>query len=363
MAQAETPGPQMAQLDDACLELLSRLSPPPNTSEVAEQLRRSVEQAVNGTGLLVQQATIFGSIGCGLASGSGWDVDVCVQIDHAHPEDLNAARQLPGTSLKKTVERHTLNRAGGGLRKTGWVVDPVLSARVPVLKCESPEGVQVDVVVNHTEGIHNTELLRSLVQTDCRFQQLALLIKHWASRRGIRNPSDGYFSSYCLTLMVIHYLQQRPHALLPVIGADLQEPPNTEATIGELLAGFFELHANPSTKKRVVSLVTDKFVHKKRKGWEWARSRYCVEDPLLPEIDTAATVQHEQAKMIDQEFQRAWDIMGSFLFQQHRQSGEEMESNAGGGQLADSTLDQLLSQYEPQDYCCLLYTSPSPRDS
>lgn len=52
-------------------------------------------------------------------------------------------------------------------------------------------------------------------------------------------------------------------------------------------------------------------MNKRSKGWDWAKNRYCVEDPLLPDIDVAHT--SWEAPKIDAEFNRGWDILKEFL--------------------------------------------------
>merc|ERR1712130_1072164 len=44
---------------------------------------------------------------------------------------------------------------------------------------------------------------------------LVLCVKAWARRRGINDRSRGTFSSFALTLMLIHFLQRRQPPLLP----------------------------------------------------------------------------------------------------------------------------------------------------
>jgi hypothetical protein len=54
-----------------------------------------------------------------------------------------------------------------------------------------------------------------LAQVDARFGALVRLVKGWAKRQGVNDPSQGTLNSYCLTLMVIFHLQCRAPAILP----------------------------------------------------------------------------------------------------------------------------------------------------
>lgn len=165
-----------------------------------------------------------------------------------------------------------------------------------------------------------------------------------AGLRGIRNPSEGYLSSYCLTLMVASYLQLRRPPVLPMCNQGLiivdkcWASENIE-TVAELLVGFFQLHSNKATKRRVVSLNSAKFVSKKAKHWEWARDRYCVEDPLITDFDTAATVHaKEPQQQIEDEFERGWELLSEYLFRDL--------SNSDVVDDAERTLGCLMDKYE-----------------
>jgi terminal uridylyltransferase len=121
------------------------------------------------------------------------------------------------------------------------------------------------------------------------FTQLVLLVKYWSKRRDINEPfhgtgsysiqvyefnhNQGTLSSYAYVLMIIFYLQTLPSPVLPCLQRlpvvdDESDLPTIEvgehnvyfyddidnlhniwksknvASLGELLAGFFEFYAN-----------------------------------------------------------------------------------------------------------------------
>ena len=59
-------------------------------------------------------------------------------------------------------------------------VVPIARARVPVVKCISPQGVHCDIVVNNGLATYNTALLRTYALACPCFRSLAILVKAWA---------------------------------------------------------------------------------------------------------------------------------------------------------------------------------------
>lgn len=107
--------------------------------------------------------------------------------------------QLLGAAMKTDKKLTSL-----GLK----VVEVITDARVPLLKCESAEGVPIDVSFNNTLPLHNSRLLLSYAELDPRAQQMGRLVKWWAKKRLINDAHDGTLSAYSHILLVIHYLQR-----------------------------------------------------------------------------------------------------------------------------------------------------------
>jgi hypothetical protein len=107
--------------------------------------------------------------------------------------------------------------AGGGAGARGsapaaygpvWTgIQAVLHARVPLLKITHSSGANVDLSVNNLNGVRNTVLLRTYVETDDRVRPLVLAVKRWAKAHGLADASAGFFSSYSLTLLALYFLQ------------------------------------------------------------------------------------------------------------------------------------------------------------
>ena len=79
----------------------------------------------------------------------------------------------------------------------------------------------LDVVVNNGLAVHNTALLRAYLDVSGYTRQFIVLIKLWASRRGVNKAAEGTLSSYGHVLSAIHFLQA---GVDPPMLPDLQDP-------------------------------------------------------------------------------------------------------------------------------------------
>lgn len=93
------------------------------------------------------------------------------------------------------------------------VIEEVCNAVVPILKCTSEEGIEVDISFCNELPIHNSALLRMYADWDPRVGQLGMLVKQWARQRGVNDAKEGTLSSYGHILLVIHFLQR--HGVVP----------------------------------------------------------------------------------------------------------------------------------------------------
>ncbi len=89
---------------------------------------------------------------------------------------------------------------------------------------------------NVAQGVHNSRLIRSYGTVDERFFKLGFMVggvhlfwrgceptpgrqqvKHWAKRCDVNDGSNMTLSSYALTLMLLHYLQNTTPPVLPYL--------------------------------------------------------------------------------------------------------------------------------------------------
>jgi DNA polymerase sigma len=78
------------------------------------------------------------------------------------------------------------------LKKFGLAeVEAVAHARVPIVKCiDKSLNLSIDMNVGHVLGVHNSGLLNAYTRCDGRVKPLIMLIKMWAKKRDLNDPSD-----------------------------------------------------------------------------------------------------------------------------------------------------------------------------
>lgn len=92
------------------------------------------------------------------------------------------------------------------------------AVKVPLLKYkDSQTGIDVDFSVNNLLASYNSDLIYTYGQVDQRFHIVAAFLKHWAKSVRIIGASNGYLSSYALTLMIISFMQSRTPPVLPCL--------------------------------------------------------------------------------------------------------------------------------------------------
>ncbi|KAM7311626.1 poly(A) RNA polymerase gld-2 homolog A [Ixodes scapularis] len=194
---------------------------------------------------------VVGSSVNGLGSNSS-DMDMCLMLTDSEVDQRNEA------ILVLRLVSNSLNQADFVTKSE------IIYAKVPILKfSDRGSGVEIDLNINNSVGIRNTQLLNCYSRLDWRVAPLALAVKAWAEHHGINQAKFMTLSSYSLVLMLIHYLQCgcRP-VVLPCLQKMLpkkfqeedvrslnlyEELPafksHNEQSLGELLHGFLCYYA------------------------------------------------------------------------------------------------------------------------
>ena len=218
------------------------------------------------------KVTTFGSFQSGLNLTNG-DIDLCLQFNGEKPKKV----------LKKIARM--LNEDGMDNVKL------ITTAKVPIVKfIDNQSKIPVDISINNSLAVHNTELLRRYSSIDSRVKPFIISIKYWARNRGISDASMGTFSSYAWTLIAINYLQSLENEVLPNVlkkdGSQIVEIDGTkydigmysdneldfatqnQSTTGELVSGFFESLAKDwPWNNGVISVGSGKILARKEKNW------------------------------------------------------------------------------------------------
>uniref|UniRef100_A0AC35UGB8 PAP-associated domain-containing protein n=1 Tax=Rhabditophanes sp. KR3021 TaxID=114890 RepID=A0AC35UGB8_9BILA len=224
------------------------------------------------------------------------DIDMCWYV-------ASLRETSPHHCPPKKVIQQCLEKAKKALRHSfGSAMEDaiVIKACVPILKFKMAfEGsdFEIDININNTPGILNSKLLHYYSLYDLRFQQLVLVLKHWAILNKIKDAQYGFLNSYSIALLVLHYLQSGVHPyilpnfhkLYPQIFADQTlllcleydkrfETPKTsnhtevnKQPVGELLIGFFHYYNTFDFNTLAISI---------RKGGTIERYRCMHDDPM-----------------------------------------------------------------------------------
>ncbi|GFY55794.1 poly(A) RNA polymerase gld-2 homolog A [Trichonephila inaurata madagascariensis] len=267
---------------------------------------------------------VVGSSVNGLGTNSS-DVDMCLVL--ASPVEID----------QQTEAMHLLQCAQKLLNQCSFVKSTdLITAKVPILKfIEKYNSIQVDLNINNTVGIANTQLLGTYSQLDWRVPPLVLVIKKWAQDCKINNAKEMTLSSYSLVLMVIHYLQcgcdppvlpclQKMQSrrcdsgdywkcLIPYGEGCTFRSKNTQS-LGSLLFGFFDYYSDKfDFSKDVISVrlgcklqkqVAMNFRSTKNKRGHW--KFICIEEPFNRTNTACAVYDQASFNRIMSAFKTTW---------------------------------------------------------
>eukprot|EP01080_Neovahlkampfia_damariscottae_P002764 gene2764-4172_t len=235
------------------------------------------------------------------------DVDICVLIPNKY----------------LLTDKHVLVEIKKKLFQQG-IIDSslVLKTRVPVLSFVLDD-IDFDVVANQEINLKKTQLILEYIQLDYRVAPLLFTLKKWkksVEEKFLTNEilisEDGSLNLnyeisrgltfYCLTLMMISYLQNREIKILPNLqskkmneGDDMMED-NTES-LGELLLGFFKEYSYYGYSSFVISIRNGKPLEREKSSLK--NHSICVEDPFENDINAARQI--DKKKLII-EFKKAY---------------------------------------------------------
>ncbi|KAJ8719868.1 hypothetical protein PYW08_012043 [Mythimna loreyi] len=160
-----------------------------------------------------------------------------------------------------------VNKAKRVLMQYGSTFAEILAiprANTPIVKFfHIPTDTNCDVTFKTPLGAQNSRLIAFLLHSDPRLLPMSVVIKYWAKVHDL--SGTGKLTNYALTLMIIFYLQQPPHSILPPVSwlqsdvkyayivdhwntgfmnvPSLLPAHSNTSSISELLGGFFEYYS------------------------------------------------------------------------------------------------------------------------
>lgn len=97
-------------------------------------------------------------------------------------------------------------------------VDPRSRYCLPHILYKHPDGAfQANIYVNHLSPSLGALLIKKYFDFDPRVAYLVKFILYWAKIKSLLNPTQGYFSSYALILLIIFFLQIQAYPVLDSI--------------------------------------------------------------------------------------------------------------------------------------------------
>ena len=269
----------------------------------------------------------FGSSVTGLSLAQG-DIDLCLQI--------------PGK-----VPHKVFNKIGKLLRLHDFVdIIVIPHAKVPIVKCrDGKTGISLDISVNNTLALQNTQLLKTYSMQDSRVSQAILAIKHWAMCRDVSDAPSGTLSSYSWSILCIQSMQMSSPPLVANVQTgkkrniqyvegddyDVTIHPNPKSllkqqnqqNLGEIIAHFFETFAKWNWDLDICSIRNGTALSREQKGWleqdptaidiiineesmRVGKHSLSIEDPFDLKRDLSTVLRAEGIMDIREEILRMW---------------------------------------------------------
>ncbi|BAM42470.1 uncharacterized protein TOT_040000837 [Theileria orientalis strain Shintoku] len=209
-------------------------------TEIAQFLERALRDQVNPK----CSVSLFGSAINGLWT-EGSDLDVCVEIPNVNSRSavIRNLRRIATVLSPLSPTRVIQNRFTAKIPILNWrrdskkrpvkIVEESLNKQ-EILDFECESIPSIDISVNNVLAVANSILVGSYVSFEPRVRGLILLLKMWAKSKGINDRSRGTLSSFAISLMVIHFLQNCSPPLLPSLqdlAFSTNEPPNYVAGV------------------------------------------------------------------------------------------------------------------------------------
>ncbi|RKP36738.1 hypothetical protein BJ085DRAFT_15528, partial [Dimargaris cristalligena] len=214
-------------------------------------------------------------------------------------------------------------------------------AKVPIVRLWDPQlEVACDININNTVSLHNTRMIKTLVEIDPRVRPLTMIIKHWTKQRVLNDAAaGGTVSPYTWTNLVFNFLQRRQPPILPMIhpagpvwnpltqdpadfeiSVDFEDDPAQLAgfgrankeSLGRLLYEFFRTYAYEfNYREDVVSIRHGRLLNKHEKDWDHGRYAciLCVEEPFDVRRNLGNSADLDSLEGIRQELERCVGIL------------------------------------------------------
>ncbi|XP_039958543.1 poly(A) RNA polymerase, mitochondrial [Bactrocera neohumeralis] len=209
----------------------------------------------------------------------------------------------------------------------------ILQARVPIIKYHHEHlNLEVDLSMSNLTGFYMSELLYMFGELDERVRPLTFSIRRWAQACGLTNPSPGrWITNFSLTCLVIYFLQQLKHPILPTINSMMKSATSDDirltedgincsfsrdferigfrcrntSQLSELLLQFFEFYSQFDFHNRAISLNEGRAIAKPD------HSALYIVNPLEQVLNVSKNVSLEECERLRIEVRNAAWVLES----------------------------------------------------
>jgi len=222
-APVSAPAFEATALVDQVDELLGQITPTAEGNEVAENLAKSVQDAIRE---VLPEVQVIGIVNGDVRRGTPYGVAVpevelvaTVSIEalarhmkQHHPDgnhqiDGYDARKLQKSAIRICTNLLVTELNGFKFRRSAFRgQEPKVTLMSPLIH-RIGKAIPVDVSVNSWTPLYNAALVAECGKLDPRARNLILFVKRWAKDRGICYATKGHLPPYAWTLLTIYFLQ------------------------------------------------------------------------------------------------------------------------------------------------------------
>eukprot|EP01083_Nonionella_stella_P297198 1009428_1 len=270
--------------------------------------------------IIIPPVVIFGSIAFGL-DGSGSDIDLALpagvytQSVNAH---LDTSKQVK--LLREFETRFQLNINKSKCLGFKWKIEPILHARVPIIKLEDiNDGLLVDISIRSTQ-LPTAMLINKYCSYNPIVRTFYMFIKQWSKSRKISDAIYGFPNSFGFVMLATKFLQLLPEPLIPIFDYNEKKKKIIELhsikkfkkntmTLLELAVSFFDYYYNFDFETYQISITSAGLQWKHAKDYNLMhkdQSTMLIEDPSAKNENVTRCLKPYNLKIIREELFRAY---------------------------------------------------------